>query len=401
MSSFAEIFDAKIKRWMKSLILGRSPISQLSSSAQQLLHSAFVDISKEKLVDYHVHLIGSNTAMTGNFVHSYFLSWKHLFLHLNALVFETLFGVDNIKLADQEALNRLTQWIDQMPIPGKFCLLAFESHYNQDGFFDLIKSKIHVSNEYIFQVALKRPDIFVPSISLHPYRADAIDELEKWAHRGVKIIKWMPNAMGMNPMDPRCIKFYKKMEELNFILLTHVGYESAVPAADQELGNPLLLRRALDLNVKVIMAHCGTLGRGIDFEQAGRKKSNFELFLRLIADSNYQNHLYGDISAVTQINRMKYLPVLLELSQPGEVLFKRLVNGSDYPLPVANFLISTKALKMKGMLTEEEKNGLNEIYRWNPLLFDFVLKRTIRHPESKKKFPTDLFMVNENLNILS
>lgn len=403
MRSFSDICNTNIKRWLKPLILGKfssPPLlkQNLSSHAQQLIDRAFANIQPEKLIDYHAHLIGTNTTSTGNSIHSYFFSWRHPFLRLVGLSFETGFGIENIQKADQEALEQLTQLIDRMPIKGKYCLLAFDNHYDNDGFFDLIKSKIHVSNEYIVRVAAQRPDIFIPAISVHPYRADAVDELEKWAHQGVKMIKWMPNAMGMNPMDPRCSTFYKKMEELNLILLTHTGYEAAVPVSEgQELGNPLLLRRALDQNVKVIMAHCATLGKGKDFEQTGKRLPNFELFLRLMSDPNYKNNLYGDISAVTQINRMKYVPALIELSQSGELLFNRLVNGSDYPLPVFNLLISTKLFKRKGLITEEESVSLNEIFRWNPLLFDFVLKRTMRHPESQKALPPNIFMVNENL----
>jgi hypothetical protein len=32
--------------------------------------------------------------------------------------------------------------------------------------------------------------------------------------------------------------------------------------------------------------------------------------------------------------------------------------------------------------------------------FDFILKRTLRHPETQQKLPTDIFMMNEKLNVL-
>ncbi len=403
MDSFSDICDASIKKWLQFVINDSVSHSQhLTFQAQQLIEKAFFQIQPEKLVDYHVHLIGMQTAYTGNFVHSNFFSWRHPFLHLAALAFEIAFGIKDRTKADQEAVERLLHLIREMPMHGKYCLLAFDCHYDDNGFFDLVKSKIHVSNEYIFRVASQHQHVFIPSISIHPYRADAIDELQKWAERKVKIVKWMPNAMGMNPMDQRCIPYYNKMRELDLILLTHIGHESAVPVTNgQELGNPLLLRRALDQGVKVIMAHCGTLGKGKNFDQNGRKEANFDLFLKLMDEPAYQNRLYGDLAAVTQINRMNYLPTLIKLSQPGQLLHNRLVNGSDYPLPTVNFLISTKLLQRKGLLTREEREGLNDIYQWNPLLFDFVLKRTLRHPQSQERFPAELFMVNQNLNILT
>ncbi len=43
------------------------------------------------------------------------------------------------------------------------------------------------------------------------------------------------------------------------------------------------------------------------------------------------------------------------------------------------------------MLTPEEREWLNEIYDYNPLLFDYAVKRTIRHPESGNRFPASVF----------
>jgi mannonate dehydratase len=50
-----------------------------------------------------------------------------------------------------------------------------------------------------------------------------------------------------------------------------------------------------------------------------------------------------------------------------------------------------------GFITAEERQSLNEIYDYNPLLFDFVLKRTMRHPETKQKLATSVFMENPGL----
>jgi len=67
---------------------------------------------------------------------------------------------------------------------------------------------------------------------------------------------------GIDPSDERCDNFYQKMKELDLILLSHGGEEKAVETEeDQRLGNPLLLRRALDHGVKVIVAHCAGLAR--------------------------------------------------------------------------------------------------------------------------------------------
>ena len=39
-------------------------------------------------------------------------------------------------------------------------------------------------NQTIWDLSQKYPEIFTPTISVHPYRQDAIQELEKWAKLG-------------------------------------------------------------------------------------------------------------------------------------------------------------------------------------------------------------------------
>jgi len=99
---------------------------------------------------------------------------------------------------------------------------------------------------------------------------------------------------------------------------------------------------------------------------------------------------------MTQFNRVgKPLQTILA----REDLQERLVNGSDYPLPAVNILIRTSTLAKQGYLTAEERTLLNEIYDYNPLLFDMVLKRTIRLPGTEKKLSPSVFMVNRELRI--
>jgi len=77
----------------------------------------------------------------------------------------------------------------------------------------------------------------------------------------------------------------------------------------------------------------------------------------------------------------------------------RLVNGSDYPLPAINIVIRTGALQSAGFISAEERISLNEIYDYNPLLFDFVLKRTVHLPGSKNtKLSASIFMKNRSLS---
>jgi len=110
-----------------------------------------------------------------------------------------------------------------------------------------------------------------------------------------------------------------------------------------------------------------------------------------MSEDRYKGLLFADISAMTQYNRIgRPLTTILQ----REDLHDRLVNGSDYPLPAVNLLIRTRALVHQGYITKDERAGLNEIYDYNPLLFDFVLKRTMKLPGTQRCLPVKVFMRN-------
>ena len=372
--------------------------NRLSSNAADLIKRAFDDIDPARLVDHHTHVAGIGTSPTGAFVNPKMRTWGHPFHHLKFKVYLSAAGVADVEHADTELIKRLVNLVRHISNHGKHRLLAFDKNYSPDGSPNLEKTEFYVPNEYVFALAEQHPDLFVPNISVNPYRPDALAELEKWAHRGARVVKWLPNAMGINPSDPKCDPFYQRMKELGLILLSHGGEEKAVEAdEDQKLGNPLLLRRALDHGVKVIVAHCAGLGENEDLDRPDKKSThNFDLFMRLMNEKRYEGLVFGEISAMTQFNRIgKPLTTILERAD----LHERLVNGSDYPLPAVNVLIRTKPLVKGGYIEPDERESLNEIYDYNPLLFDFVLKRTLRLPGTNKRLPAAIFMTNHALGI--
>jgi predicted TIM-barrel fold metal-dependent hydrolase len=360
----------------------------LSPEAQRLLDAAFEDVSPEALLDHHVHIVGVGANGTGTWLHPKMLSWAHPVSRVKALAYLSGADVTDLARADQQYVARLLD-LARTAGTGRLLLLGFDYRYDRDGNRDLEHSEFHTPNRYVFNLAAAHPESFIPAISVHPHRADALAALHRWADRGVRFVKWLPNAMGIDASRERHDAYYRTLIERNMVLLTHVGEEQAVEAEeDQRLGNPLLFRRPLDMGVTVVMAHAASLGSNEDLDHPGEMASNFELFLRLMEEPRYERHLYGEISAMTQVNRLpEPLLVLLERTD----LHHRLINGSDYPLPAINVVIQTRALVWYGLLSREERRWLNEIYDYNPLLFDFAVKRTIHHPESGNRFPASVF----------
>jgi hypothetical protein len=104
--------------------------------------------------------------------------------------------------------------------------------------------------------------------------------------------------------------------------------------------------------------------------------------------------LFADISAMTQFNRCgRPLGTMLERRD----LHPRLVNGSDYPLPAINLLIVLRRLVGLGYLERGQLAALRQIYRVNPLLFDTVVKRTLRAPRSGAAFAASVFQQHRAL----
>lgn len=366
-----------------------------SLAARNLIDQALTDIDASRLVDFHTHILAIGTSAGDAFVNPRMLNGMNL-ERLKFWIYESASGVRNEKNADEEYVARLVRLARASKQRGKYRILAFDKHYNANGTANLQKTNMYVPNRYVVELARRYPDIFLPVISIHPYRSDAVQELEQWAKAEVKYVKWLPNAMGMDPANPVIEPFYRKMKEHNMILLSHAGEEQAVEAEeDQRLGNPLRLRKPLDMGVRVIIAHAASLGSCDDLDKGSAQTANcFDLFLRLMDDRKYAGLLFGEISAMLQFNRM---PVPFATILKRQDLHARLVNGSDYPLPAINALIRTRSLARDGFITAAEREALNEIYDYNPLLFDFVLKRTIRHPETKQKLAASVFMENPGL----
>ena len=161
----------------------------------------------------------------------------------------------------------------------------------------------------------------------------------------------------------------------------------------------MLLRRALAEGVKVIIAHCASLGENADLDSAEEpqpRRDNFELCMRMMLDEpQWEGLLFADISATTLFTRARVLRALLE--RPA--LHARLVNGSDYPLPAIDALVWTSTLRDLGLIDGAQRRMLAEIYEYNPLLFDFATKRCLRTRGGGAMFPPTLFGFPPELDI--
>jgi mannonate dehydratase len=343
-----------------------------------LVQSAWQGIDPGRCWDCHVHLVGSGDGDSGIWVNPQMHSVAHPIQWVQGVFYYNASCTSNDGMSDRRFVERLVWLQQQLPAGMKLMLLAFDYNYDESGERHLERSPFYTPNAYAAAVAEQYPDRFEWIASIHPYRRDAVAALREAVSKGARAVKWLPAAHGMDPGSPLCDAFYQAAAELDIPLLVHAGTELAVHGGNTEdYGNPLRLRRPLERGVRVIVAHCASLGRGIDLDigHQGPRVPNFELFARLMQEPQYQDLLYGDISAVTQINRVANG---LETLVTREDWHSRLLNGSDYPLPGIPPLFSLKQLRRRGYISGPQAEVLSTIRRHHPLLFDLVLKRTLR-----------------------
>jgi uncharacterized protein len=359
-----------------------------------VVRAAWEGLDAAKVWDSHAHLIGTGDAGSGITVNPQTDSLlnpaqyaRRLFILNAGCVHDAAGSVDDAYV------DRLRNLIDGLRAGNengaKVLLFAFERAHHEDGTADLEHTMFHVPDAYARDVAKKFAQDFEWAASIHPYRPDALDALARAERDGARAVKWLPSAMGIDPASARCSAFYEFLSKNQIPLITHAGLERAVLGREaHDYGNPLRLRRALDAGVRVVLAHCASMGEDRDLDKGanGPYVESFGLFERLMEQKRFEDRLFGDIAAMTQVNRAG--PALARVIE-SEAWHPRLLNGSDYPLPGVMPVFSVDYLVSLDMLQASAAPVLREIRAHNPLLFDFVLKRHLR--SKRKAFSASVF----------
>ncbi len=341
----------------------------------ELVRRAWEGIDAAQLWDAHAHLVGTGDSGSGIFVNPRMQSVLNPGEYARRLFFLNAgCAHDAPGSVDRAYVERMRNLLEGMPRT-KLVLFAFDRAHDEQGRADPEHTAFHVPDAYARDIARAHPQYFEWAASIHPWRGDAIEALQRAKAGGARAVKWLPSAMGIDPASPRCDRFYDWLSKHDLPLITHAGLELAVTGRGaHDFGNPLRLRRALDAGVRVVIAHCASIGedRDIDRGANGPYVDSFSLFARMFES---YDRLYGDISAMTQVNRAGAALARVIEEQGWHA---RLLNGSDYPLPGVMPIFSVQYLVSLKLVAEKAAPVLTEIRRHNPLLFDFVLKRSLR-----------------------
>lgn len=306
-----------------------------------------------KRIDAHVHLLGDEAGGNGcQFSPGWRAPMVNWMLHHLGLP-----PLKKIKNLDQLYVEHLLQLVKTSSLDA-IVILAHDHVFDDQGRKINLKNNYHIPNAYVLQLAKKFPE-FLPAVSIHPARADAMDELERCLEGGAVMMKILPNCHDINCNDPRYKKFWERMAQARLPLLAHTGGEHTLPIFNKAYANPEILKLPLECGVNVIAAHSAT--------KSGLFDPNY--LEKLIAMMSRYPHLYADNSAFNIPFRSRYFKQALE-----SPLIERMIHGSDFPV-----LIYGHWAWMRGLIDWQT------FRRWqnqpNVLERDYQIKKAIGFPE--------------------
>jgi hypothetical protein len=265
-------------------------------------------------IDMHVHVVGNGSGGSGCWLHV--TGWHR---PLAALMLRQVGLPASAMRGDLEGLlvERLLNMVRGSSL-GAAVILAQDDVHDENGKVMPGVGSFYVPNDYELGLARKHPE-FLPAVSIHPARPDALEELDRCLAAGAVMMKCLPNCQNINCADRRLTKFWERMAEAKLPLLAHTGGEHTLPVVRREYADPRILTLPLEIGVTVIAAHSATKSGFTDPEY-------FHIFAEL---TRQFPNLYGDTSAFNVPLRGRHIRKCL-----AEPLAARMLHGSDFPVPV-------------------------------------------------------------------
>lgn len=311
-----------------------------------------------KPIDMHVHIVGNGAGGTGCWIRvtglHRLMAWfmlRHIGLPISVLKGDL----------DRIYVERLLELVRTSSL-GRVVILAHEQVYDEHGCLMKGFGSVYVPNDYVLRLALEHPD-FLPAVSIHPARPDALEELDRCIAGGAVMMKCLPNCQNIDCSDRRYSAFWERMAEVGMPLLAHTGGEHTVPVVRKEFSNPKILEWPLQCGVTVIAAHSGTKSGLFDPDY-------FSIFEEM---TKRYPRLYGDNSAFNTPFRGRPVPACIESPLAGRIL-----HGSDFPVPIYG-----RWARMRGSISteafEQWRNHPNNLER------DYQFKRAMGFSEMSFK----------------
>ncbi len=277
------------------------------------------DEPSELLVDFHVHLFGVGDEGTGCFLSERQRTFASTGMSPDYYpLLLRLLGLKENGQIDRDYVSVLVGQLGESSIE-KAVLVGQDGRYDEDGILDRAATNFYVPNDYLLKVSREHSDLFVPCVSINPKRRDVFEELERCAEEGARVVKIHPPSQDVDPGLDRFRPFYRRVAELDILLMVHTGAEHGTPIVGDDFSDPVRLVPALEEGCTVIAAHAGmgTFLDGVDF------------FPALVDLLPRYPRLYCDSAVLASTIYWRSLPRILE----QDLVLERLIHGSDFPFP--------------------------------------------------------------------
>jgi predicted TIM-barrel fold metal-dependent hydrolase len=268
-------------------------------------------------IDCHVHVVGNGTGGTGCWYRPRGIT------RVGAPLLLRTVGLPGSAIRgdlDRRYREQVLRFVRESSLDAAV-ILAQDETYREDGTKIEGAGSFYVPNDYVLQLAREHRE-FLPAVSIHPARPDAMEELERCLAAGAVMLKCLPNCQNIDWNNPRYTRFLERMAGSGLILLAHTGSERTLPVAAPHLADPRVLTRPLEIGVTCIAAHSGTGTMVVDPDY-------FQVF---VAMTRRFPRLYGDNSALAALNFRLRPSAWREMTRTP--LAERIVHGSDVPVPV-------------------------------------------------------------------
>lgn len=324
-------------------------------------------LPSRKIIDIHVHAAGLGAGNSGCYISEALKNSYKYAAYLRAFGLTEQNVLEN---GDGLIIKKISDELNHSKYVKAAVILALDGAVNSAGELDYEKTEVYIPNSFVAHEVTKYKNLLFGA-SINPYRKNALELLRQAKKEHAVLIKWIPSIQHIDPSDNRLIPFYKLMQELGLLLLTHTGQERSFTIAVDAFADPAKLILPLELGVTVIAAHVATTGKN-------ENQNNSDRILPLL--KKYPN-LYADISSLTQINKLGHLSQILK---HGNVTDK-LIYGTDMPL-INTALVSPVYFPLNLSI----KDMVRLLKITNPWDQDVALKQALG-------VPTEVFLRTEQI----
>ena len=198
-------------------------------------------------------------------------------------------------------------------------ILAQELVHDDQGHPMENAGSFYVPNDYVLNLARKHPE-FLPAVSIHPARPDALEELDRCLAAGAVMMKCLPNCQNINCNDRRFTQFWERMAEAKLPLLAHTGGEHTLPVVRPEYADPRILAFPLEC--------------GVTRHRRPLRHQKRSLRPRILPYLCRDDPPLSEIFMATPAPSMCPSADATSKNASSRRSLERMVHGSDFPVPV-------------------------------------------------------------------